>query len=74
MMHFWEDLSCKTFAPKCLCCILNDFSCILFKFQAGGFLVSSNNYAIAEERELSENVYPNGDYVEASSFLEEVFS
>ena len=35
--------------------------------------MSSNNHAVAEERELSENVYPNGDYVEASSLLEQVF-
>ena len=35
--------------------------------------MSSNNYAIAEERELSENVYSNDDYVEASSLLEQVF-
>ncbi|XWS73752.1 hypothetical protein CRYUN_Cryun02cG0155500 [Craigia yunnanensis] len=38
---------------------------------AGGFLVSSNNHAVAEERELSENVYSNDDYVETPSLLEQ---
>ncbi|XP_022756072.1 V-type proton ATPase subunit a1-like isoform X2 [Durio zibethinus] len=48
---------------------LLEFKMVLQK--AGGFLVSSNNHAVAEERELSENVYSNDDYVETSSLLEQ---
>ncbi|XP_022729152.1 V-type proton ATPase subunit a1-like isoform X1 [Durio zibethinus] len=48
---------------------LLEFKMVLQK--AGGFLVSSNNHAVAEETELSENVYSNDDYVETSSLLEQ---
>lgn len=42
------------------------------KFQAGGFLVSSNGHAVAEETELSENVYSMNDYADTASLLEQV--
>ncbi|OMO77203.1 Vacuolar proton ATPase [Corchorus olitorius] len=48
---------------------LLEFRMVLQK--AGGFLVSSNNHAVAEERELSENVYSNDNYVETASLLEQ---
>ncbi|XVE59755.1 hypothetical protein DITRI_Ditri05aG0072800 [Diplodiscus trichospermus] len=48
---------------------LLEFKIVLQK--AGGFLVSSNNHVVAEERELSETVYSNDDYVETSSLLEQ---
>ncbi|XVF47095.1 hypothetical protein PTKIN_Ptkin03bG0081800 [Pterospermum kingtungense] len=48
---------------------LLEFKIVLQK--AGGFLVSSNNHAVSEEWELSENVYSNDDYVETSSLLEQ---
>ncbi|XWS28447.1 hypothetical protein CRYUN_Cryun25bG0069800 [Craigia yunnanensis] len=48
---------------------LLEFKMVLQK--AGGFLLSSNNHAVAEERELRENVYSNDDYVETSSLLEQ---
>ncbi|XVF04991.1 hypothetical protein REPUB_Repub05bG0131400 [Reevesia pubescens] len=48
---------------------LLEFKMVLQK--AGGFLVSSNSHAVAEERELSENVYSNDDYVGSSSLLEQ---
>ncbi|TYJ18291.1 hypothetical protein E1A91_A09G113900v1 [Gossypium mustelinum] len=48
---------------------LLEFKMVLLK--AGSFLVSNNNQAVAEERELSENVYSSDRYVEASSLLEQ---
>ncbi|MBA0650648.1 hypothetical protein Goklo_018040 [Gossypium klotzschianum] len=48
---------------------LLEFKVVLLK--AGSFLVSNNNQAVAEERELSENVYSSDRYVEASSLLEQ---
>ncbi|KAH1090733.1 hypothetical protein J1N35_017990 [Gossypium stocksii] len=48
---------------------LLEFKMVLLK--AGSFLVSNNNQAVAEERELSENVYSRDRYVEASSLLEQ---
>ncbi|EOY33128.1 Vacuolar proton ATPase A1 isoform 3 [Theobroma cacao] len=48
---------------------LLEFKIVLQK--AGGFLVSSNNHAVDEERELSENVYSNDGYVETASLLEQ---
>ncbi|XWS52726.1 hypothetical protein CRYUN_Cryun11dG0095100 [Craigia yunnanensis] len=48
---------------------LLEFKMVLQK--AGGFLVSSNNHAVAEERELSENLYSNDDCVETSLLLEQ---
>ncbi|XP_017982902.1 PREDICTED: V-type proton ATPase subunit a1 [Theobroma cacao] len=48
---------------------LLEFKIVLEK--AGGFLVSSNNHAVDEERELSENVYSNDGYVETASLLEQ---
>ncbi|TYI64895.1 hypothetical protein E1A91_D09G120600v1 [Gossypium mustelinum] len=49
---------------------LLEFKMVLIK--AGSFLVSNNNQAVAEEWELSENVYSSDRYVEASSLLEQV--
>ncbi|GLT37301.1 hypothetical protein SLA2020_116290 [Shorea laevis] len=37
--------------------------------KAAGFLVSSNGHAVAEEVELSENIYSNDDYGETASLL-----
>lgn len=48
---------------------LLEFKIVLQK--AGGFLVSSKNHAVAEERELDENVYSKNDFVETSSLLEQ---
>ncbi|KAG4129777.1 hypothetical protein ERO13_D09G102000v2 [Gossypium hirsutum] len=48
---------------------LLEFKMVLIK--AGSFLVSNNNQAVAEEWELSENVYSSDRYVEASSLLEQ---
>ncbi|KAL5832987.1 hypothetical protein ACOSQ3_016661 [Xanthoceras sorbifolium] len=48
---------------------LLEFKMVLQK--AGGFLVSSNGHAMAEETELNENVFSNEDYVETSSLLEQ---
>ncbi|PPD91335.1 hypothetical protein GOBAR_DD11735 [Gossypium barbadense] len=48
---------------------LLEFKMVLIK--AGSFLVSNNNQAVAEECELSENVYSSDRYVEASSLLEQ---
>lgn len=45
----------------------------LGKFQACGFLVSSHNLALSDERELQENVFSNDAYVETASLLEQVF-
>lgn len=44
------------------------------QFQAGGFLVSSNGHTVAEETELSENVYSMNDYADTASLLEQVSS
>lgn len=41
-------------------------------FQAVGFLVSTNNHAVAEETELHENVYSNDHYGDTASLLEQV--
>ncbi|KAH7542571.1 hypothetical protein FEM48_Zijuj02G0088100 [Ziziphus jujuba var. spinosa] len=43
----------------------------LEELEAGGFLVSSNNHAVSEDRELDENVYSNDGYVETASLLEQ---
>ncbi|XP_052490695.1 V-type proton ATPase subunit a1 [Gossypium raimondii] len=48
---------------------LLEFKLVLQK--ACGFLLPSSNHAVAEERELSENVYSNDDYVETASLLEQ---
>ncbi|KAK8695536.1 hypothetical protein V6N13_000690 [Hibiscus sabdariffa] len=48
---------------------LLEFKIVLLK--AGSFLVSSNNHAVAKERELSENVHSNHNYDEASSLIEQ---
>ncbi|XP_039032890.1 V-type proton ATPase subunit a1-like isoform X2 [Hibiscus syriacus] len=48
---------------------LLEFKIVLLK--AGSFLVSGNNYAVAEERELTENVHSNHSYDEASSLIEQ---
>ncbi|KAK8598243.1 hypothetical protein V6N13_095627 [Hibiscus sabdariffa] len=48
---------------------LLEFKIVLLK--TGSFLVSSNNHAVAEERELSENVHSNRNYDEASSLIEQ---
>ncbi|KAL4295998.1 hypothetical protein GQ457_12G026840 [Hibiscus cannabinus] len=48
---------------------LLEFKIVLIK--AGSFLVSSDNHAVAEERELSENVHSNHSYDEASSLIEQ---
>ncbi|XVF19522.1 hypothetical protein REPUB_Repub11eG0118000 [Reevesia pubescens] len=48
---------------------LLEFKLVLQK--ASCFLVSSDNHAITEERELSENVYSNDGYVQTSSLLEQ---
>ncbi|KAE8692971.1 hypothetical protein F3Y22_tig00110819pilonHSYRG00083 [Hibiscus syriacus] len=48
---------------------LREFKIVLLK--AGSFIVSSNNHAVAEERELSENVHSNHSYDEASSLIEQ---
>lgn len=50
-------------------------SCTLF--QAVGFLVSSNRHSAAEETELDDRVYSNGDYADndyadTASLLEQV--
>ncbi|ESW22229.1 hypothetical protein PHAVU_005G137800 [Phaseolus vulgaris] len=39
--------------------------------QACGFLVSSHNLALSDERELQENVFSNDAYVETASLLEQ---
>jgi V-type H+-transporting ATPase subunit a len=41
-------------------------------FQACSFLVSSHGQAVSEERELEENVYSNGDFVETPFLFEQV--
>ncbi|KAI4334446.1 hypothetical protein L6164_019140 [Bauhinia variegata] len=48
---------------------LLEFKIVLQK--ACGFLVSSHSHAVLDERELEENVYSNGDYVETASLLEQ---
>ncbi|KAM7522296.1 hypothetical protein LguiA_012198 [Lonicera macranthoides] len=48
---------------------LLEFKMVLQK--AGGFLVSSKGHAVAEERELDENVNSHGDYTDAGSLLEQ---
>ncbi|GKU93650.1 hypothetical protein SLEP1_g7226 [Rubroshorea leprosula] len=48
---------------------LLEFKMVLQK--AAGFLVSSNGHAVAEEVELSENIYSNDDYGETASLLEQ---
>ncbi|XP_057955951.1 V-type proton ATPase subunit a1 isoform X2 [Malania oleifera] len=48
---------------------LLEFKMVLQK--AGDFLVSSKSHAVAEERELDENVYSKDDYVETASLLEQ---
>ncbi|KAH9661037.1 V-type proton ATPase subunit a1 [Citrus sinensis] len=48
---------------------LLEFKMVLQK--AGGFLVSSNGHAVAEETELSENVYSMNDYADTASLLEQ---
>ncbi|KAL4284341.1 hypothetical protein GQ457_16G007520 [Hibiscus cannabinus] len=48
---------------------LLEFKIVLLK--TGSFLVSGNNHAVAEERELSENVHSNRNYDEASSLIEQ---
>ncbi|CAI0545369.1 unnamed protein product [Linum tenue] len=48
---------------------LLEFKIVLQK--AVGFLVSHNSHAVADETELDENVYSNGDFGEASSLLEQ---
>ena len=42
------------------------------KFQACAFLFSNHGHAVSEERELEENVYSNGDYVETPFLFEQV--
>ncbi|KAF3438721.1 hypothetical protein FNV43_RR21485 [Rhamnella rubrinervis] len=39
--------------------------------KAGGFLISSNNHAVSEDRELDENIFSNDGYVESASLLEQ---
>ncbi|KAH1108933.1 hypothetical protein J1N35_012701 [Gossypium stocksii] len=48
---------------------LLEFKLVLQK--ACGFLLPNSNHAVAEERELSENIYSNDDYVETASLLEQ---
>ncbi|KAL1084912.1 hypothetical protein V6Z11_D08G013400 [Gossypium hirsutum] len=48
---------------------LLEFKLVLQK--ACGFLLPSSNHAVSEERELSENIYSNDDYVETASLLEQ---
>ncbi|PIA32078.1 hypothetical protein AQUCO_04600026v1 [Aquilegia coerulea] len=48
---------------------LQEFKLVLQK--AGSFLVSTKSHAVAEERELDENIYSRDDYVESASLLEE---
>ncbi|XP_058110088.1 V-type proton ATPase subunit a1 [Magnolia sinica] len=48
---------------------LLEFKLVLLK--AGGFLDSAQNHAVAQERELDENVYSKDDYVETASLLEQ---
>ncbi|CAA2955295.1 V-type proton ATPase subunit a1-like [Olea europaea subsp. europaea] len=48
---------------------LLEFKMVLQK--AGDFLVSSGNHAVAQETELSENVYSNDSYADSASLLEE---
>ncbi|XP_059626733.1 V-type proton ATPase subunit a1 [Cornus florida] len=48
---------------------LLEFKMVLQK--AGGFLISSKSHAVAEERELDENVYSNDDYADTASLLEQ---
>ncbi|GMG98824.1 hypothetical protein Nepgr_000664 [Nepenthes gracilis] len=48
---------------------LLEFKMVLQK--AGGFLVSGKSSAVAEERELDENVYSNEAYAETASLLEQ---
>ncbi|MBA0703283.1 hypothetical protein Goari_022957 [Gossypium aridum] len=48
---------------------LLEFKLVLQK--ACGFLLPSSNHAVAEERELSENIYSNDNYVETASLLEQ---
>ncbi|KAK8339111.1 hypothetical protein V6Z12_A08G013200 [Gossypium hirsutum] len=48
---------------------LLEFKLVLQK--ACGFLLPSSNHAVAEERELTENIYSNDDYVETASLLEQ---
>lgn len=45
---------------------------IVDKFQACGFLISSHGRAVSGEIELQDNVYPNDDYIETASLLEQV--
>ncbi|XP_002532256.3 V-type proton ATPase subunit a1 [Ricinus communis] len=48
---------------------LLEFKMVLQK--AVAFLVSSNSHAVAEDRELNENVYSNNDYGDTASLLEQ---
>ncbi|GAB4859248.1 V-type proton ATPase subunit a1 [Ancistrocladus abbreviatus] len=48
---------------------LLEFKIVLQK--AGGFLVAGKGSAVAEERELDENVYSNNGYDESASLLEQ---
>ncbi|CAL5334880.1 unnamed protein product [Camellia sinensis] len=43
----------------------------LEELEASGFLVSSKNHAVAEERELDDHVYSNDDYADTASLLEQ---
>lgn len=45
---------------------------IVGMFQACRFLVSSHGNAFSEERELEENVFSNGDYIETPFLFEQV--
>lgn len=44
------------------------------QFKAGGFLASSNGHAVAQEVELTQNVYSNNSYTETASLLEQVYT
>ncbi|KAF5184473.1 V-type proton atpase subunit a isoform [Thalictrum thalictroides] len=48
---------------------LQEFKLVLQK--AGSFLVSTKSHAVAEERELDENIYSRDDYVDSASLLDE---
>lgn len=48
---------------------LLEFKLVLLK--AGSFLVSSQNHAVSQDRELDENVYSKADYMESASLLEQ---
>jgi len=41
-------------------------------FQACSFLVSSRGAVVSEERELEENVFSNGNYIETPFLFEQV--